>query len=339
MKKSTVKFLFLVMCFPLFLSSCENNESFHSSFLSMDTAISFQIEGKNSKKAGKEAQILVQELERLLSKTMPDSDIAKLNAQRELPLKDLSPHTVTLLQLSQKIAQESGGIFDPTLGQLTSLWDFQSDSPVPPSEKAIASALSKSGSQFLSIDSERISLKGEALLDLGGIAKGYIAQQTVEYLKENEVSSALLSFGGNICAIGSKGDRPWRIGVADPQDPSSYIGYLDLQDTCAVTSGSYQRYFTFNGVRYHHILNPQTGYPADSDIQSVTVVYPDSTVADALSTALFILGPEQAGTLLGQYPNAMVIFLTEDHRILCSSELKKLFTPKSSDYSLEYINF
>lgn len=336
---SKIKFLFFILIFPVFFVSCQNSQTYHSSFLSMDTAISFQITGKNAQQIGKDCQSLVENLERILSKTIPDSDIAKLNEQKTVPIEDLSESTVELLLFAEKFSQESGGVFDPVLGQLTSLWDFQSDSPSLPTEDEISAALEKSGIRYLSIDSDEISLQQDALLDLGGIAKGYIAQKTIELLEERQIKSALLSFGGNICAIGSNGDRPWKIGVADPQDPSSYIGYLELEDTCAVTSGVYQRYFTVDGVRYHHILDPKTGYPSDSGLQSVTVIYPDSTVADALSTALFLLGTEKAETVLSYYPDAMVLFLTDDNEILCSSELKNKFTLTESGYDLEYIDF
>lgn len=319
----------------LSFTSCSSSEE--TVFFAMDTVISMKATGKNSKEALQKAQDEIKYLEDTLSKTISTSDISLLNQKKEAS-SDLSEDTVYLLSLAKEISEQSGGAFDPTLGNLTDLWDFHREDPIVPTEDQISSALSRSGYSDLVIAENSISLQNGIQLDLGGIAKGYAAQKATEVLKEREISSAVLSLGGNVCVIGTNEGKPWKVGIADPENTSSSLGYLEVSDTSIVTSGSYQRYFEKDGISYHHLLDPKTGYPVDNGLKSVTVVYPDSAVADGLSTAFFVLGTDGFESLLSYYPDAGVVFITEQNEIICTQNLSEKFTMTSSEYQLSFWN-
>ena len=174
------------------------------------------------------------------------------------------------------------------------------------------------------------------VLDLGGIAKGYASEKATEVLRKNGISRAVINAGGNIYVLGEKGlFTPWKLGIQDPRSSSNIVGILHVKDSAAVTSGDYQRFFEKGGRRYHHILNPVTGFPADG-LTSVTVVAASSTEADILSTALFVMGLEKGMALLEDNPHVQAVFVTESKKIILSQGLKdnvEIFT--EGDYAYD----
>jgi thiamine biosynthesis lipoprotein len=209
-----------------------------------------------------------------------------------------------LIVQSKELEKQSHGLFNPALGKLVALWGFHKEdlwANFPPSKEEIDKLLSQHPTlDDIKIDNVRISNDNPAVqLDMGGIAKGAAVQQEIEYLKSIGIDNAMINAGGDLKAIGRHGDRPWHIGVRHPRKECSeanqaecVIAQLDVHDNEAVfTSGDYERYYEFDNKRYHHILDPRTGYPADQST-SVTVIHEDATRADAAATALFIAGPE-----------------------------------------------
>jgi len=246
-------------------------------------------------------------LETLLSRTK-DGDVGRLNAGETVTL---SPETREVLELALRMAESSGGAFNPGLGTITELWGFSSN-PHLPDTASLASALSLCNWEKITA-SETMSLPDGMKLDLGGIAKGYVGDCLAEMMKQYPDSAGFLDLGGNIVTFGEnpKGG-PWRIGVVSPFDEQELACTLSLEGSWAVvTSGTYERNFTQDGVFYHHLLDPETGYPVNNGLVSVTIVAKSSALADALSTACFVLGT-QRGLILAQEYGAEALFIDAD---------------------------
>ena len=265
------------------------------------------------------------ELDGLFSVHSPSGDLGRLNLSggNSVPV---APETLSVLKASAEICDLSGGAFNIATGSLTDLWGFETDDPSVPDAQAVQRLLPLPGAECLQFEEGSVALTGPACLNLGAIAKGYCADDLARMLKENGVTSALLSLGGNISAIGSKPDgSPWRIAVQDPSDPKGYVGIVSVREKSVVTSGSYQRYFTENGKDYHHILDPETGFPAESGLLSVTVVSDSGMYADALSTCFFVLGIQDAVAMWRRLPDEIrpdgIIFVSDDHSVLTAGNL------------------
>ena len=201
-----------------------------------------------------------------------------------------------MLACGQEISQATGGALELTIAPLVDCWGWYEGNTAVPDAAALSQALSLVDGSGLTLNDNQASLSRSGMaVDLGGIAKGYTASHVAQMLSERGVSSALINLGGNVQVLGAKPDgSDWVIGIADASDPAAYLGTLSVSDCAVVTSGDYQRYFEEDGRRYHHILDPKTGYPTDNGLHSVTVVCDDGTLADGLSTALFVMGLSQA---------------------------------------------
>lgn len=259
----------------------------------MDTFVMLTAYGEAADDALTACASELQRLEGLFSATQETSDIARLNASDGTAVA-VDDDTAALLQQAIALSAQTGGAFDPTVYPLMHLWGFGEDPSVPDAHE-IESMLTLVGAGRITLADGCASLPTGMGVDLGGIAKGYAADKLSHLLADAGVESALLSLGGNVSAVGCKPDgSSWRIAVRDPADETAIVGVVEASDLAVVTSGGYQRYFEQDGVRYHHILDPDTGYPADSGLASSTVIASSGTKADALSTALFVMGPEDA---------------------------------------------
>ena len=222
------------------------------------------------------------------------SQLARIAAGEKVTL---SGHPLKIMETSLEVLKVSGGAFDPTLGELVSLWGFGSDNPALPESAVINNALKKK----LQIENwtDACCPPPGTQLDLGGVAKGYAVDEAVRIMVKEGVSAGIVNAGGDLRSFGKKpGGKPWKIGIQDPGDPQKLMGVLEIGESAVATSGDYQRYFEKDGIRYHHILDPATGYPADSGVRSATVIAPDCILADALATAAFVLGPDEGIFLL-----------------------------------------
>ena len=255
---------------------------------------------------------LMRDYGRVLSKTVEGSDVWKLNHAEGQPV-EVNPETAELLLLAIEIAERSNGAFDVTIAPLSNLWDFKAQSPKLPDPDALAEAAARVDYRNIRIEGNTVTLNNGAEIDLGGIAKGYIADRVAAFLKERGVRHACINMGGNILVFGGKPDgSEWTIGVRDPFGTAADAEeVLSLPDGAVVTSGSYERGFDLDGVRYHHILDPKTGMPIQNGLVSVTILCDKSATADALSTACFVLGPDDSRELLSAY-SASAIFLYSD---------------------------
>ena len=266
---------------------------------------------------------LLDEYEGLFSRTREGSDVWRVNHAGGAPTA-VSPATCELLRLALEAGEKSAGAFDVTIAPASSLWDFTAADPAVPSEEALAAAAAKVDYSRVTVDQRTatVTLAGDGTqIDLGGIAKGYIADRLADYLTEKGVSSALLDLGGNIYVLGKKSGRPWRVGIRDPQNPQGLAAMVEAENASVVTSGVYERGFTVNGVGYHHILDPATGKPVRNGLASVTIVSDKSAQCDALSTACFVLGEEAGMQLVDSLAGVEALFIREDGTLVASKGL------------------
>lgn len=325
--------------------------------LAMDTAMLITTYGEQSVPAAYACEDTIRDLERQLSRTDPDSEVSRLNAA-EGEAVEVSEDLYILLHEAACLSAETAGAFDLTVAPVVAAWGFAGGEEYRVPSQAELDGLLKLVDYnavydryiIPPTDPPKAAIGPGQAIDLGGVAKGYAADKLVEVLREHEVPRANISLGGNVLAYGDRPDgTPWRVGIQDPakpEDKNAFAGVLELTDSFAVTSGGYQRYFEENGKRYHHIIDPATGYPADSGLTSVTVVAPaDSTacfngsMCDAYSTAFFVMGEERALDLW-RYRRASgrfeLVLITEDGRVVVTEGLADRFTlDEDSGYALE----
>ncbi len=259
----------------------------------------------------------IERLEALLSATRENSDVMRLNTADGQSVT-VAKETAEVLSLAQQYAQLSEGALDITVRSASVLWDFTAGTI--PDAAALQQAVSLIDYRGLQLDGQTVTLEKGAV-DLGGIAKGYIADRVATVLKEKGVQSALIDLGGNIVAVGDKAGGPFRIGIKDPSATNSLCAVIEKSDMSVVTSGIYERGFDQDGVRYHHLLDPATGMPVQNTLASVTIVCAKSADADALSTACFVMGEERARTLIESLPDTEALFVRRDGTISATTGL------------------
>lgn len=315
------------------------NQKCQKQLFAMDTYMEFTAYGKNSEKAVDAAIEEVQKLDAMLSAENSKSEVYALNEQGNLQATD---DLAELILRGKEIYQETDGLFDDTIYPVMKLWGFPTGNYHVPTAAEVQKKLALVDENKVEIqtrDSDEkgrdskekakfVTLGADQQIDFGGIAKGYTGQKLAELFQEYGVSSALVSLGGNIQAIGTKPDgSSWKVGIRDPKGgQQDYIGVLSVENQAVVTSGGYERYFEEDGKTYIHIINPRTGYPADGDLLSVTIVSRDGTLADGMSTALYIMGYEKACQFWRQHREEFnVILVTDDGKIHISENLKENF--------------
>jgi thiamine biosynthesis lipoprotein len=269
------------------------------------------------------------------------SGVLAINRQAGIAPVKVRADLLEVLQTALRYAELSGGAFDPTIGPLVKLWGIGTDSRRIPADDEIAAALELVNWRDLIIDrgNGTAFLRREGMeIDLGGIAKGYAADEAARIAKEGRVRRGIIDLGGNIMALGWRNERgsvPWRIGVQNPfSDRGESLGVLTVHNTSVVTSGVYERFFEAGGKRYHHILSTANGYPADNGLLSVTIVTERSTDADALSTAVFAMGYERGKAMLDSIPGAEAVFVFADRSVKITEGLSGIFTLTNNEFTL-----
>ena len=290
-----------------------------------DTVISVQIYDSDDESLIDNCKEICTKYDDMFSNTKNDSEISKINNANGQAV-EVSDDTISLLKTAIHYGDISNGKFDITISPVSSLWDFQSEDPEIPDDTDIQSALTHVNYKNIQINGNQVSLTdSEAAIDLGGIAKGYIADQLKDYLKSQGVEHAMINLGGNVLAIGKKPDgSDYNIGIQKPFDTTGDpITSVKIADQSVVTSGDYQRYFKKNGKIYHHILNPSTGYPYDNGLSSVTIITDSSVNADALSTTCFALGLDDGMKLVNSTDHVEAVFITSDDKLHYSDNFPK----------------
>ena len=265
------------------------------------------------------ALALCRKYDDLFSRTSETGDVWRINHSSGQAV-EVADETAELLRLSLYYAELSGGKFDITCGSVTSLWDFSAEQPSVPQADELAEALKYVGADRLSIDGNTVMAEQETQVDLGGIAKGYIADRLADYLRSRNVENAVINLGGNVIVLGDKYGEQYNVGVQSPFD-DSYIGSLRVSDCSVVTAGTYQRGFESDGTYYHHILDLSTGMPADTGLEAVTVVTESSADGDALATLLFLLGEDEGMRLAQSLNGTEALFVSSNGTVTTTDGL------------------
>ncbi len=276
-------------------------------------------------KALKEALDECARYEKLFSRTIQGSDIWRINEESG-PVQ-VSPETIEMLTDALGVSETSGGAFDVTVEPETKLWDFSGETTKLPDAARLKEAATHVDYRKLVIEGSTVELPDDMGLDLGGIAKGYIADRLNEFLREQGVKSALINLGGNVLTVGRRAtdDAPWVVGIQDPKAENGANKLtLKAEDLSVVTSGNYERFFILDGVRYHHLLNPATGWPVNEGLDSVTILSKSSAMGDALSTACYVMGVDKGMELIKQYDGVDAIFVNSDGSVVMTDGAKAL---------------
>lgn len=302
-------------------SNNKENSFITKSGFFLNTNISITIYDKQEEQLINECFDMISKYEKIFSKTDEDSELYRLNnntaSHKDLTYQ-LSDELSDIIDYALYYSRLSKGAFDLTIEPLTSLWNFTSPSPEIPSETEINKALSLINYNNLSLDNNKLKYAKEGIgIDLGAIAKGYIADKLKEYLISQKVNSAIINLGGNILLIGSKPDTsPFNIGIQKPfANRNETAAIMEISDLSIVSSGIYERYFTIDNKKYHHILNPDTGYPYENNLISVTIISKYSVDGDGLSTTCFALGLEAGLELISNIPDTYAVFITSDYKL------------------------
>ena len=293
MKKKFLKLTAIILIFSL--TSCSNENPMSRQSFMLNTLCEISIYSGKDKAVLNGAFDKITYYEDMFSTTVEGSDIYKLN-HADGDFVEVSDDTIKILEDSKKYYELSGGLLDITLGNATSLWDFTGENNTLPDDGKIKAAILNIGCNNIIIDGTKVSLKNGVNIDLGAVAKGYIADRVREYLEQNGVSRAIINLGGNVIVMGSKSkNEDWTVGIRDPFNEEKTLDQnVSVSDKSVVTSGIYERYFKIGDKVYHHILDPKTGYPCETDIAGITIISDCSEQGDAFSTISLILGSEKA---------------------------------------------
>lgn len=303
----------------------------------MGTVVTAKVWGRSGDQTAQAVLDRIQTLDSsYLSAHNETSDIARVNASAGSGVK-ANDYTAGLINQLLQLSEQTGGVFDPTIGALVNLWDIGGPNERIPAAGEIEAALGSIGWDQVQVDGDTVQIGKGQSLDIGAAGKGAACDDVRAILDENHADSAVISVGGSILLYGENPDGgDWQVGIRDPRGSvNDLFATLSVgADMCVSTSGDYERYFEQDGVRYCHILDPRTGYPADSGLISVTIVSPSGLLSDVLSTACFVLGYEQSLDLLAQFEDMQAVFVTADHTVHLTPGLAESFTLTSDGYTM-----
>ncbi len=330
--------IFLIMCAAA-LSGCENNREYSQTIFSMDTVMELTAYGKNGEDGVLAAIEEINRLDGILDANDRESAIFKLNNKKEIKGEE---DIYRLIKDSVAFGEETGGLLNIGLYPIIKEWGFNSGEYKIPQKERLEELLKHTGLKNINFNSDDFGVEicdEYEEIELGAVAKGYTGDRVIEIFKENGVERGIISLGGNVQTLGAKADgSPWKVAVANPDEGGGSVGIVKVTDKAVVTSGSYQRYFEKDGKRYHHIIDPRTGMSAQSGLKSVTIISALGEMADAYSTAVFIMGEEQGAEFWRRRKDEFdMILITVDDRILITKPLENSFTATGKNSKVEII--
>ena len=336
-----MKQILMALAAVLFFSACApraQGEISRTDYI-LGTVCSVRLIEGGSAKTNDEIFERLRQIEDRMSANKDGTEIAAVNAAAGGAPVRVSADTFYVISKALDYAKLTQGGFDPTVGPLVKLWNIGSEGAKVPPKEAIAAAVKLIDYRKVELNPENLTvrLKSPGMrLDLGAIAKGYSADEVASICERHRVKAAVVDLGGNVLVYGAKKDgSPWRVGVQDPKsDRGEYLGLVTGKNMTVVTSGIYERFFIENGVRYHHILDTKTGYPATNSLVSVSIVAERSIDADGLSTSVFALGLENGMKLVKSLPGVNAIFVDDKNRVFLSPGANKIFSLTNKDYTL-----
>ena len=316
--------LFLFLLSTVLTSTACSSRVFSKTEFLLDTVVTIDIYDSADGSVLDGAFKLCRFYENMFSRTLPGSEVSRINRHEDFELSD---DMLEILTIALEYSRLTAGAFDITVGAVTPLWNFHSENPVLPVSSAVTAAIEAVGYEKMAISGNRVIFTDEnTQIDLGGIAKGFIGDKITEYLLENGVTAAVVDLGGNICTVGAKKNgQPWNIGIQRPfSDRTELAEKIAVGQKSIVSSGIYERFFVKDGVVYHHLLNPETGYPVQNGLASVTVVSDRSVDGDALTTACFVLGPEEGMRLINSLPGIEALFIFENGETAFTDDMRDI---------------
>ena len=329
-RRRTRQFLAVLLLLLTALSGCGRTnleaQEAENSFFAMNTYMTFTAYGEQAEDALADARARVEEVEALWSVTDEGSEIYQANHSGGEPV-NVSEETAELVSFALEMAEKTDGALEPTIYPVLRAWGFTTDTKQVPSQEEINALLGDVGHEKITLDGTLLTVPEGMELDLGAVGKGYAGDLAAEAVRARGIECAILSLGGNIQAVGSRPDgTDWRVGLRSPWEDGT-LGVLRVSDQAVVTSGGYENYFEDeDGNVYWHILDPETGYPAKSGLLSVTIICPQGRMGDALSTALFVMGPQKAEEYWRKNGDFEMILVTEEGEILITEGVADRFT-------------
>ncbi len=304
----------------------------------MGTIIDLKVYDHGDDATMKNAFDVIRSVEQKMSLNIKESEINKINDKAFTSPILMSDDTAFVMKKSVEYSNMSEGHFDITIGPLVELWGIGTDDARVPKDLEIDEAIEKIDYNNIEILDKSIKLNNkDMIIDLGGIAKGYAADKVAEYLTSQNVERAIIDLGGNVFALGDKEKgEDWSVGVQNPFDETrgEYLGLVKVSNKSVVTSGVYERYLEANNKKYHHILDPFTGFPVDNELMSVTIVSDKSIDGDALSTGAFALGLDKGYKLIDSTEGVGAIFVTKDHEVFVTQDIRDKFELKNTEFKI-----
>jgi len=320
------KLRFFFTCITvLFIAGCSKPDRTQSEFV-MSTICSITLYDEGKPQVYQDVFARLREIESRMSVFIEGSDVDRINKAAGIEAVEVNPDVFYVIERAVHYAELSGGAFDPAVGPITALWGIGGENPRVPAREEIERVLPLVNWRDIELDGDNkaVFLKKPGMaLDLGAVAKGYAADEAAAIIKKARITKAIINIGGNILTVGEKKDGSlWRIGVQDPLGArGSYIGIVRASEKSLVTSGVYERFFVADGIHYHHIFSPSLGYPADNHLLSVSIITDVSMYADALSTAVFVLGYEKGRAFVESLEGVDAIFVFEDRSVYATKGL------------------
>ncbi|MHC1721493.1 MAG: FAD:protein FMN transferase [Clostridiaceae bacterium] len=336
--RAMISALFLIFSSAV-LNGCSSKEPMEETQFLLGTVCTVTIYDNQSEETMKKVFDRIKEIDDRMSANKAGTEVDKIAEAAGKSYVKVSEDTFYVIEKGKEYSEKSGGIFDISIGPLVKLWGIGTDSARVPSQYEIDAKKSLINYRdiLLNKDEKSVMLKKEGMmLDLGGIAKGYAADEAARILKENKVEHAIINLGGNVVAIDNNiNGKPWNIGIQNPFDTrGTIVGSIAVTNKTVVTSGIYERYLEVKGVRYHHILNPFTGYPMESGLASVTIVTDSSIDADAMTKNLFYSGVDKGLASLESTPEVEAIFITRDKKVYVTEDLRSSIKITNMEYRL-----
>ena len=317
-------FFFLLILYPI-PSNPSNLLKYHQVLMGTVAEITFVGEHEDlTRKVALQAFQEIRRIEQFMSPWIESSDVTRINRSAGNKWVKISHETLEVIRKAQEISELSAGRFDITVGPLTQLWRNAREKGFPPSAEDLKQKLDLVNFKNMMIDQEgRVFLKKRGMaIDLGGIAKGYAVDKAFELLKALGYKNLIVNAGGDLRTGGSKLDQPWAIGIQNPRSSQKIMATISVSDSAIATSGDYEKFFIHQGKRYHHILNPRDGLPAE-ECQSVTILCQEGMMADALATAVFVLGPTKGYTLCQKLKGVDCLIVDKEGKLTISPRLKR----------------
>lgn len=348
MNKKGISAILLAFLFTFFLTGCLQSSSgeYKKEFFALNTIIDFTVYGdKRAEKALEKALARVNEIENRMSTTIPESDVSRINQNAGKQPVKVHDDTFFVIKKALEYAKLTDGAFDITIYPIVQLWGITTDHPKVPTWQEIAQRLSLVDYRQVRLNEQEktVYLTKEGMgIDLGAIAKGYAADEVARIFREAGVKHALINMGGNVVVVGDKPNgTSWRIGIRDPRSEETgeqHFAVLEVQDRAVVSSGDYERYikdaYEKTGIRYHHIFDPKTGYPARSGLMATTIVSSSSIDADALSTIVFILGADKGLKLVNTLKDVQALAVSTDKQVYTTDGFANRIKISNGEYKL-----